>query len=209
VSGRLCTFDPVKHEYRIDGRLVPGVTSIIKPYYRGAERFTEEGRERGRRVHLAAQFFLENDLDESSVDPTIEGYLEAIRRLDAAVGLRRPTAKIEVPLFSTDLGFAGIPDWHHEGRTPTMALTDTILDWKSSDSIDPVTALQTAGYEFLTGRRCRRIGVSLRANGTFKLVEFTDRSDRAHFLNALALHQRFIASARPVEEATEKIHAIA
>lgn len=195
----VCTYDDTRHEYRVNARRVPSVTEVLRPFYRNQDRWTEEGRERGKMVHKAVQYFLEGDLDRDSLDPRLAGFVESVAKLDAAIGLRRPSAWLERPLYSETLLFAGTPDWSDEGDPVGL-----VLDWKSG-SIDPVTALQTAGYEILAGRRCRRFGVALRENGAMpKLFEFKERSDRQHFLAALALHQRFIASARPVEVARQE-----
>lgn len=67
------------HIYRLDGKIVDGLTSTIKeaglirtpnPWY----------GERGSALHLATEFYDKGTLDESTVDPKIQGYLESWKR---------------------------------------------------------------------------------------------------------------------------------
>jgi len=207
MAGRFY-FDPELHRYEIDGRRVPSVTEIIRPYLRGSDRFTDEGRERGSRVHKAVQFYLENDL--GSIDSQDEGYLEALRKLDAAIGLRRPSSKIEGQVFDPMRLYAGTFDWLDPDAPPSEL---GMLDWKSTGgSVDPATSLQTIGYAVPSDFRGRRAGVALRPNGTFKIYHYDrpeNRNDRGHFLNALALHQRFVIPTIPARETKEEISHVA
>ena len=71
-----------KHEYRYDGVKVPGVGGILAAVG-GVDTkwFTAEGRERGTAVHRAMELLVKGQLDWSSVDPRIIGYVDAGRRL--------------------------------------------------------------------------------------------------------------------------------
>lgn len=57
---------------------LPRVTDILKDAGLIDTRwFTEEVRDRGTAVHAACHYLDEGDLDESSVDPAIQGYMDA------------------------------------------------------------------------------------------------------------------------------------
>lgn len=67
------------HIYRLDGKPIDGLTSTIKeaglirngdPWY----------MDRGSKIHLATQYWDEGTLDEETVDPQIQGYLESWKR---------------------------------------------------------------------------------------------------------------------------------
>ena len=59
------TFVPTKHRYLLDGRVVPGVTSILKAAgYVDDTYFTEYARDRGSAAHAATHYYDEGDLDE-------------------------------------------------------------------------------------------------------------------------------------------------
>ena len=48
------------HEYTVDSKVFPGVTTIISDVY-GKYPYPEGAAERGHHVHLATQLFDEND----------------------------------------------------------------------------------------------------------------------------------------------------
>lgn len=192
-------FDPDLHEYFVRDTLAPGVTSVIEHLYRNRDRFTDLARARGSMIHKIISYSLQEDLDPSTIDPRLLGHVNAAQGFLATIGLKPSSAwLIEEPLYHSSLMFAGTPDL-------VVSTPDAIYDWKSgSGSIDPVAALQTAGYEILVDRPCRRFAVSLREDGRFKLVEFKDRSDKGMFLGLLAAYNRYIMPARLAEVGRRK-----
>ena len=70
-----------KHEYRIDGQIVGNVTSILQAAGLYDDSFfTEESRNRGKYVHKACLYYLQGDLDESTILDEYRGYIEAFKR---------------------------------------------------------------------------------------------------------------------------------
>ena len=66
------------HIYTVDSKVFPGVTTIISDVY-GKYPYPEGAAERGHHVHLATQLYDEDDLDESSLDEVVKGYLEGYK----------------------------------------------------------------------------------------------------------------------------------
>lgn len=75
------SFYPVDHGYTLDGVPLISVTQVLKN--RGlidTSHFTEESRLRGTAVHEAIHFLNEGDLDWSTVDERLVGYLKAYQK---------------------------------------------------------------------------------------------------------------------------------
>ena len=103
------TFDPDKHEYRLDGKLLDNVTSVIReagfmPSYTPAD--LEWYLERGRAIHKATELYDKGELDESTVDPRIFGYLKSWKTLN----FKYHPQHIEMPLCDPIYGYAGTID---------------------------------------------------------------------------------------------------
>jgi hypothetical protein len=101
------TIDPQTHVYRVDGRPVASVTSIIRdagigPDYDGVRPdILERAKARGIHIDLARDFLDQNDLDWDTVHPPWKGYIEAwaSRRRSMVCGLG-PT--LFIPDFPDD-----------------------------------------------------------------------------------------------------------
>ncbi len=67
------------HRYLLDGKPIDGLTSTIAEagLVRGCDPWYGE---RGSALHLATEFYDRGTLDESTVDPQIEGYLASWKR---------------------------------------------------------------------------------------------------------------------------------
>ena len=175
--------DPITHQYTLDGRPIPGISEILKSNGLMDTSFmTEDGRDRGHAVHMACHFLDEGDLDYSTVDPAITGWVSAYQKflLENKVTWRL----IETPIAHAGFWFAGTPD-----REGSLNGRDAIVEIKSGAK-NPVTALQTAAQEILMppakGMR-DRIGLHLRKDGTYRLEHYDDLQDGQIFLSALTI----------------------
>jgi hypothetical protein len=79
-------FDVETHSYFVDGRRVPSVTQRLQaaglsPDYGGVNPIVlEHARERGIHVEACCQLFSEGTLDEASVHPEAQPYVDAFKR---------------------------------------------------------------------------------------------------------------------------------
>ncbi|MDI6808942.1 MAG: hypothetical protein QME66_08185 [Candidatus Eisenbacteria bacterium] len=179
-------FDPIRHEYRMGGVLVPHVTGVLESeritdYSMIASDVLEAAKQRGDFVHRLTAMNDRDTLDPKSVDPTLVGYLEGWRLF------RRDTqfvsTLIESRVYDPVYRYAGTLD--RVGRFGDEPGT-ILLDIKTGPILNGA-ALQTAAYNRIVGAD-RRMGVRLTENGKYQLKIFEDENDEAVFLAALCLH---------------------
>lgn len=166
-------FDPERHAYILDGRVIPSVTQILTAEgIINGQWYTEDGRRRGGHVHLALRYLDEGRLDEDSVTDEVRPYLEAWGRFLSETGFI--CLQIERPFVCEALGYAGTPDrvgWMDGGKILS------VIDIKTG-SPEPWHALQTAAYAVGIGKRmAKRWSVYLRNDGNYRLVQYQDIDD--------------------------------
>jgi hypothetical protein len=199
-------FDAVKHEYWLDGHLVPSTTQILRES--GLIRFDgippfilEAARTRGSAVHALVHYLNEDDLDWGSVDPAYRGYL------DAWVACKNE--RQIVPLLCEHR----IASRRHRvaGTLDLLCEIDGngwLIDYATGDPEDVSKDFQTGSYLGLAyewgiledarlrdtlqlHHRWRRAAVRLRRTGKFSVTEYTDPRDYARFQTlAAAWHIR-------------------
>lgn len=112
-SVRKIVFDSEKHEYTVDGNLVPCVSDIIAVYGKDIdegddlELLMDAAAERGTTCHYILASYLQGDVDVE-YPSAYEPYVEAIRLF-----LHEHTIEplsIETPVYCEKYGYAGTPD---------------------------------------------------------------------------------------------------
>jgi len=165
------------HRYWAEnGRELDGCTSTLKSVgLIDASHYTEEARLRGTYVHEMVHMDLDGDLDDTTIDPDLGGYLDAARAYVRDVNLS--VLHVELPLGCLVRGIAGKPDVI--GKIGTR---DTLVDWKTG-SYEPWHRYQSAWYEhlarvngFVSGL-VDRVVVYLAADGTYQPKPFKERID--------------------------------
>lgn len=143
---------------------------------------------RGTAVHVACEYDDDGDLDESSLDPAVVPYLQAWRRFRADTGAT--VEGIEVSVESKRRQYVGTLD-----RLLWINGKFCLADIKTTASISPLVALQTAGYQIAweeanpgdkIGIRCC---VQLREDGTYRVEWYKERTDKSVFLAAVTVAQ--------------------
>jgi hypothetical protein len=173
----MLTFDPTTHEYRVQERLVPSVTKLIKAAGLIDDTWMdEEALARGSIVHQALEYDDQGDLDEGSIDPRIMGYVEAWRKCRQEMGLE--VVANEQKVYHETYRYAGTLD-----RVVRRAGQLVLIDLKSG-SPAAWHALQLALYLMATeqwdiNRPTARAAVYLEEDGRYKYVEHKDRNDFA------------------------------
>lgn len=198
-------FDGPTHTYTLhalDGgaRVLPSVTTILKTVglinFEGVPAgILEKARDRGTRVHKAAQYLTEGTLDWSTVDPAERGYVDAYARFLAESKLR--VLAQEVRLWHPTYGIAGTTDavgWW-DGR-PAVA------DLKSGNPDLVAARYQLAFYAMMlrespplewidvtTSTPITRISIAVRKDGTYRADVYTDPRDHQIAMAALSLYR--------------------
>lgn len=185
-------FDEKEHKYYIDGKEVPGVTSVIKE--NNLSRFfgTEEHLERGSHIHLLTELWDKDNLDMDSVSKDYLMRLVAWANFCSEFKLEH--IHTELPVFSKKYRFGGKLDrlsFAKVKRTKELWLID-LKSGVPSAAVD----IQTSGYEIAAteqlGLKCplKRIAVHLKSDGTYNIYHCENQKNL--FLYAVALtHYRW------------------
>ena len=105
-------FNEERHEYRLDGKIVPSVTQILRPLmdFSGIPPdVLEHKRQIGTAVHKAIELDLLGELDETSVAPALAPYFGAWRDFKSEFGVKDGTTT-EYRVCSKIHGYAGTVD---------------------------------------------------------------------------------------------------
>lgn len=184
-------FDEQRHEYRVNGVLWPSVTQVLEGA--GISDFSDvqpavlrHSQERGTAVHRACWFCDNDDLDESSVDPEIAGYLEAWRKFKR--DMHWTSRFIEQIVSCPTYHYCGTYDregFFGDGKA-------ALLDLKTGNETD-AWPIQLAAYARMLPQPLSRdrVAVKLASDGTYRvhwypILDF--RRDEAVFLSALTLY---------------------
>lgn len=144
-------FDPVAHRYTLDGKKLPGVTSVLKPisgaHYAGVDpAVMERAAELGRAVHRLIELDLANDLDLDELDPVLLPYYNGWRQFLATSGFKAQLS--EQQMASRRQGYAGTLDLF--GR---LNYLPSLIDAKRVAVVVRSTGPQTFAYGQLV-REC-------------------------------------------------------
>lgn len=189
ASPSILTFEEDGHIYRLAGREIPSVTTIIREIYGDLvwPWRSEFALERGRRVHQAVHYYLLGDLDVKSLSEYIAGYVAAAIRFLTDTGFE--VQRTEHRMYSAVYDVAGTLD-----LVGMLDRKSTLADFKTGEP-GWATGVQTAAYTALwqeeTGEVIRRrVGVQLSEDGSYKLINYASREDLPDFVAALRVHQR-------------------
>ncbi len=173
--------DEKEHIYRLDGRILPGVTKILEHNFGTRPYWTERSAEKGKALHLAIHYLVTGGVDWNTVNDEIKPKVEAFQKFLKETGYK--IIDSEIKLFSQRYQFAGTIDLILEGDR-TLILADI------KSSIEPMVDLQLGGYsilyneytEFLPAKKKikKAIAIELKENGNYNLrwVKDLKRSKR-------------------------------
>jgi ATP-dependent exoDNAse (exonuclease V) beta subunit len=145
---------------------------------------SQEAMDRGTAIHAACEYWDQDDLDVTGMPEFIRPYL------DGWIKFRKEfPCQIEAVEKQIDHD-----TYHYSGRVDRIVRTDSrfcILDIKSGQPA-PWHALQSAAYAAAVAKQSgevvgKRLAVYLNDDGSYKLVEHTDRTDWNVFAAALAV----------------------
>lgn len=179
----MLTFDDPSHTYRWNGAIVPSVTQIIRPLYSFdgiPPDVREHKRQIGTAVHYACDLIDRGTLDPASIAPEIAGYLVAYREFLAA---KKPEwALVESQHYNEVYRYAGTLDRAGDMDGPAL------LDLKTGPESAAI-GVQLAAYLKAAplSPATHRYSLHLRDDGTYRLIEHTNRDDWATFLSCLNL----------------------
>lgn len=188
------TFDKEKHEYQLDGKVLPSVSQIIGAASLLPTAFylhdagTSEAVLRGSYTHQATELHDKGTLDETSVCSQIRPYLEAYKAFRKESGFT--PASTECRLYHPAYYYAGTID--RIGRLNTRLV---LLDIKTGSPTQAITIQLAAYAELMTANKLGLpedvVVLYLKNTGryTLKILDLNELAE-AHliFLNALELY---------------------
>ena len=140
-------FDEEKHEYSIDGKIIPSVTDICSPI--SSDRFNsipqqilERARNRGSLVHeLCEEYLLTGDIEVEELDPEVLNYIYSF--VEWYKTYRPKILYTELQIFSEE--FCGTLDLVAEIDNKIL-----LIDYKTTSVIDKKSlSVQLCGYKKL------------------------------------------------------------
>lgn len=161
-------FNKDKHEYSIDGKIIPSVTQILSAV--GLSDFScvspdilQVACERGTIVHQYVEWHNLGVLDEESVDPELRGYFDAY----LSAGIPKPVSSEKI-VYSKTFNYAGTLD---QLVTPRW-----INEIKTTAQQSPVHGLQLTAYWLaehdINDKPDKLTALYLKPDGTSGLVEY-------------------------------------
>lgn len=168
------TFEPKTHTYmRADGLVVPSVTQILKATgcTQSSEFYTNEGRERGTRIHKYAEAIFNGDDEIEILSEEDFGFVNGLISFYQS-GLFE-VLETETLVYNKALGYCGTADLlARNAQTQEPA----IIDLKTGGVVDRATALQLTGYKlaFTPLENVRLYALQCKGDGKYKLIEYTE-----------------------------------
>lgn len=187
--------DEKYHQYLVNGHYYDSVTSILKTmglydcYGRVPDQELMAAKmKKGKAVHRATELFDKDELDETTLHPTLIPYLEAWKKFKATF---QPTwYHIEAGVASVKYTYAGTID-----RVGLIKGTPWIIDIKASESTIPATKLQLAGYDIAYHEMVGEKGTYKRAavllsgkTGDYNFIPYESTFDYNAFLGMLQFY---------------------
>jgi hypothetical protein len=195
----MLSFDEVEHAYHWCGVRVPNVTSVISPladYSMIPAEILENARAEGVQIHKMIELDAKQDLDIDALPDWIRTYFNAWQQFKDDSGFEMVSS--EFRMYHPTHQYAGTCDL--VARLPKLKKANTglcLIDVKRSLYAGPVIGLQLAAYadawdqsQGLDGRIKHRFAFQPRKDGSYRLEEFNDPTDRMTF-NALLTVQKW------------------
>ena len=190
-------FDPPTHTYRINNRVVPSVTQVIREIlapdeYGGVPlHVLDHAAKRGRAVERMIELDLGAELDPDSLRPELLPYWRAWQAFpDRAAWQDDPEWRSQGLVFSSARGYAGTYDLY-------LPSCEALVDIKATAQVPRTVGVQTAAYagamalddldKLHTGVVLKRYCLHVTPAGC-RLIPLTDNSDSADFLAALRVY---------------------
>lgn len=181
-------FDAASHTYRLDGKVIPGVTTVLAPL-NDLSRIPRDVLARkaalGTSVHTACELVNHGTLDYEGLDDQVRQYVDQYLLFLEQGGFE--VVLTERRVCSRRHRYAGTLDlWGHLGERTAL------LDIKTACDVAPVYGPQTAAYavalEEQDGLKTDERYILRLAPDLYRLEPMPRPDDKAVFFAALTLH---------------------
>ncbi len=192
-------FDPSTHTYRAGGEVLISVTQALKSagvidYSMIPQDVLQLAARRGTLVHRAIHYWLDGDLDESTVSEEHRGYVDAAKRF--VEESQFVPMRVECRGFHPTLRYAGTFDL--DGLIGGSGGDLATVDWKTG-MICEGHAIQLSAYNNLRSnpRVARRLAVKLNSDGTYRVHEYpSSQHPENTFSKDIAIFQSALTCAK-------------
>ena len=193
----MLSFDEAAHVYHWDGVRVPNVTSVLSPltdYSMIPADVLENARAEGVQIHKMIELDAKQDLDVDSLPDWIQPYWKAWQKFKADSGFEMVSS--EFRMYHPTMQYAGTCDLVAHLTKLKNAKGYALIDVKRSLYAGPVIGLQLAAYadawdnDMPRQHRIKhRFAFQPRKDGSYRLEEYTDPTDRMTFQALLTVHK--------------------
>jgi hypothetical protein len=178
-------YDDDKHQYRLAGVVLPGVSTILTPIVDFGDAPMDKVRAaavRGKHVHKACELWDAGDLDEDALDPVLVPYLAGWKAFRRDFGCQWDAC--EIPEYHPVHHYGGTPDRRGHWKKKRI-LVDLKATYKLNDSVE----VQLAGYDLLDtlGPADELWSVRVTKNATYE--RHVHRKCHATFLSLLNIYK--------------------
>jgi hypothetical protein len=161
-------FNPDKHEYTMDGRVIPSVTQVLKKVgFIDTKWYKPSDRDRGSTVHELLQLYDQGLLDPNIVQAEYRGYIDAY--MDFLAVSKVEYDQIEVPVYHKKFKYAGTPD-----RVGKLNDIPCVLDIKTGGVVD-WHGIQLAAYSLAIGNGHDLFGLYIKKDGKWSVKNFESK----------------------------------
>jgi hypothetical protein len=174
--------DRTTHTYT--GNLLSVTTVLEAAGLIDTSHYTEEAKDRGSKIHLACEYFDQNDLNLANIDDRIRGYVQAYIKFRNEHGAATEGSEwIEIPMADKTGSYAGTPD------RVLVKRPRAVWDLKTG-SFQPWHPIQLAAYVNMLDDPFSydRVGLYLQPDGKYSVKPFSKQefmADLGIFLSAL------------------------
>lgn len=192
-SASLPVLEEDTHTYFLNGKVIPGVTTMISDAKlvdldQIPPAVLEHKRNIGNAVHYATELHDLGVLDPASVHESIKPYFNAYLKFLAETDVQ--ILEVENVVYHDTYQYAGKND-----RVILLNGYRGVLDIKTTSILSAAVGVQTAAYkEALNCGRAdadkvvTRFALQLRPDSTYRLEQFSDHSDFSTFLACLQVY---------------------
>jgi hypothetical protein len=192
------------HKYTLDGKPIPGVTSIIGEFVRSGEYFVSTftgatiaasvmlaAADRGKAIHKAAKLILQKRLAWDALDPSL---VAPLRTFEEWFNREKPKVIMsEYSLYSQAFQYAGTPD-----LVCLIRKVLSIVDFKSSEMAGRMAGPQLSAYEQLVREtdgirgKIDRYVLTLPEDGRGSFVLLPNKSNDFAFFKSRLYQYRYL-----------------
>jgi hypothetical protein len=186
----MLTFNPERHEYYLNGALLPNVTRILSDLTDLSmvpPAALEIARQKGNAAHRMVELWAKNDLDTGTLPEWMEPVFDEWSKFVLQSGFK--VVDSEKRVFHPQYRYAGTLDLYGE-----MNSGAAYIDIKRSFLGGNVIGLQLAAYQgadvydHKDRRTAKRYALRLKEGEPYRLQEYSDPNDFSVFTACLIRH---------------------